>query len=352
MKNILARSLLFSVGLSTFALGDEASIERLPDMLAKIQYVAKLTEACPDNYQSEYFNWRKLNRIDDIESAVNVLSVNDAQLQVRLTEIARNAAAEVKLHSADYCAHLGQVLGNPDFMPFVAFNELSQKLLEEIPQEALTSERERADSQPINPELIKQDIAQVEAVMFNRRTLRVAGKSTALDAPELLFKNGDLCMDMQALVFRGGVAKHKAKNPSKWTRWRTNHGEREWLNGEKWQKFASTKALPPLDEGYRLESDLRFQQETDGGAFLITNVIRYQFFSDGKFIRQLDSYPTHDDAISSSVSFYYPEEEGRYEIHGYLLTLHFDSGETVYKTLVRDKNSPSPTWLDGNEYVE
>ncbi|MDG9671605.1 hypothetical protein ONV78_27970 [Hahella sp. CR1] len=348
----MAKSLFLSIGLSAFAFAEEASMERLPDMLAKIKYVAKLTEACPDSYQTEYLNWRMVNQVEAIEAAVNILLLNDGQLQVRLADIARDAAAEVKLHSADYCAHLEKILANPDFMPVFAFPELTQKLLDGTPQEVLTSEMERVAGQPLDLELIRQDMAQVEAVMFNRRQVRIAGKLATVDRPELLFKNGDLCMDAHALVFRGGIARHKARRPVKWTRWRINNGEREWLNGETWEKFVSAKEFPPLQEDFRMENTLSFQEETDGGAFPIINVVRYQFFSDGKFIRNLDSYPSHDDALSSTVSFYYPEEEGRYEIHGYLLTLHFDSGETIYKTLVRDKNAPSPTWLDGNEYVE
>ncbi|ABC28817.1 conserved hypothetical protein [Hahella chejuensis KCTC 2396] len=353
MTSFLAKSLLFSIGASAFAFGEEASIERLPDMLAKIQYVAKLTEACPDDYQSEYRNWRKLNRIDAIEAVVNVLLVDDAQLQVRLTDIARDAGGKAKLHRADYCVHLEQVLASPDFMPVLAFPELTQKLLDETPQEALTSEMERVAAQPLDPELIRQDMAQVETVMFNRRHLRIAGKSAVVDAPELLFKNGDLCMDASALVFRGGVARHKARRPAKWTRWRTNNGEREWLNGEKWEKFVSAKEFPPLQEDFRMENTLSFQEETDGGAFPIINVVRYQFSSDGKFTRNLDSYPSQDVPLNNaSVSFYYPKQEGRYEIDGYLLTLHFDDGETLYKTIVLDKNSSSPVWLNGDEYVE
>lgn len=203
--------------------------------------------------------------------------------------------------------------------------------------------------------------SKIESVVFvNKAAMGFGGMLTFAPSPVVLFKNGDACRSVQAVIPGKGIAAHKRKNPKLWTKWKVGNGEIMLKNKNNWQKVPYKQVYGPLKKGQRLnDSYLRITGAGNaamGGKSIVTAVENYVFSRDGRFL--------HKGAAAGSVGFddgYRTSraeghsrsrlEKGRYSIDGYILTLKHNNGRRSTNFIVADPKNPKAIWINGKGYA-
>ncbi|WP_148212699.1 hypothetical protein [Hahella chejuensis] len=321
-----------------------------------MKFAAELAKACPEEHAIEYQRWRERNRIEDLETVVAALLAKNKELQANTSKVDKATEQKARAAGAGSCALLKQLITSTEYQPAVVHKDMVDKLLSAT---TLTSaakektEKVQKQSPPLDSDVIKKDLAQIELVMFDYGVSHSMGMVSHQTHPVLLFENGEACKDMGALVFPGGLTAHKAEHPSRWTQWRKSWGDYELLRGENWKKLHFNQKYPPIEKGFRLNNTFHHLGSFSTGDSMTSLIKNYQFFSDGRFVSGAQAYASAETANSSTAFTHVsPDQKGRYEIEGYLLTLHYENGETQYKAIVLDMDDPSPIWLNGAGFVE
>jgi hypothetical protein len=206
---------------------------------------------------------------------------------------------------------------------------------------------------------LEERVKGIETIGFYTRTeMGVGGYFNFVPAPMVLFKSGDALRDMKQLADPAGLEANKSAHPSAWTKWRRNGGVLESLESNNtWKKLPYPKTYDRLAKGFKLSGKYKRLSGTGnvafGGGSSVTAWSELVFDRSGTF-RTSDggSVSSVDDRSSAFATGTRPEGSGTYEIEGYVLTLRYAGGHTVYRMITADASDPKAIWLDGFGYTQ
>lgn len=192
-------------------------------------------------------------------------------------------------------------------------------------------------------------------------TMGVGGFLTTRIFPIVLFRDGRVLLDIEALAQPAALAAHQRSHPDDWARWRREAGElqleRRGREGTAWKKLYFQTTYPRLPEGFRLEGRFRALSGTGnlafGGSDSVVAFREYTFARDGRVLRGGGagaSAAAGDFSVATASAA--PAQRGRYRIDGLVLTLDWDDGSRESRLIVADPKDPKTAiWLDGTGYV-
>jgi hypothetical protein len=194
---------------------------------------------------------------------------------------------------------------------------------------------------------------EIDTVMVEMKYGVGPGGGFTLDVrPVILFKDGTACRDMNFVARHDDVATHRMKYPNAWTRWQVIDGKVALQNGSRWVYLDFQLKYPPLARGYTLNDVYRHLSgggnTSFGGDVLIVTEATYQLTSGHRFAQGSFAGVLSSSVTSLSVP---PDQQGDYEIEGYRITLHYDSGKTVTTSFVFNERDPGIILLSGTSFV-
>jgi hypothetical protein len=202
-------------------------------------------------------------------------------------------------------------------------------------------------------------LTSIDSFGFATRPKMGFGGFIALDIyPIVLFKNGEVLRDVEALQFSAGLSAHKAANPDEWSHWRRQGETLQWLNAGNWQELPFQNTYAQLPEALRFEGRFRSVDGVGslaiGGNAAVTLIDEYQFSRDGSVV--------HSGALGSQAAFGDTSvvtsggpavRNGHYRVQGLLLHIDYDDGSREQRILITDPTDPSGAiWLDGKGYAQ
>lgn len=203
-----------------------------------------------------------------------------------------------------------------------------------------------------------QDLAaKIEGFGFDYTTTMGIGGGMAMRVfPVVLFKDGQVLEDVEALAFAGGMEAHKRANPDDWTRWRRAGGKLQTQTKKGWENLPFTAVYAKLPDGFKLNG--RFQSlggggnTAYGGSDFFAAWSTFDFLPDGRVVKGggAGGYSAFQQA-SSAFSSVAPERRGRYRINGLMLEITYDNKASEQFLIVSDPKDPSVIWLDGTSYT-
>jgi len=203
-----------------------------------------------------------------------------------------------------------------------------------------------------------QDLAtKIEGFGFDyNMTMGIGGGMAMRVFPVVLFKDGHVLEDVEALSFAGGMEAHKRANPDDWTRWRRAGGKLQTQTSKGWENLPFTAIYAKLPDGFKLNG--RFQSlggggnTAYGGSDFFAAWSTFDFLTDGRVVKGggAGGYSAFQQA-SSAFSSVAPERRGRYRIEGLMLNITYDNKANEQFLIVSDPKDPSVIWLDGTSYT-
>ncbi|RYG34475.1 MAG: hypothetical protein EON93_08050, partial [Burkholderiales bacterium] len=175
--------------------------------------------------------------------------------------------------------------------------------------------------------------AKIEGFGFDyNMTMGIGGGMAMRVFPVVLFKDGQVLEDVEALAFTGGMEAHKRANPDDWTRWRRAGGKLQTQTSKGWENLPFTAIYAKLPDGFKLNG--RFQSlggggnTAYGGSDFFAAWSTFDFLPDGRVVKGggAGGYSAFQQA-SSAFSSVAPERRGRYRING--LTLGSFGSDTI-----------------------
>jgi hypothetical protein len=187
-------------------------------------------------------------------------------------------------------------------------------------------------------------------------TMGIGGGMAMRVFPVVLFKDGQVLEDVEALSFAGGMEAHKRANADDWTRWRRAGGKLQTQTSKGWENLPFTAIYAKLPDGFKLNG--RFQSlggggnTAYGGSDFFAAWSTFDFLPDGRVVKGggAGGYSAFQQA-SSAFSSVAPERRGRYRINGLMLEITYDNKANEQFLIVSDPKDPSVIWLDGTSYT-
>jgi hypothetical protein len=194
-------------------------------------------------------------------------------------------------------------------------------------------------------------LAQIDSIGFDFRAIAGYGGVVMDTFPVMLFRNGDLLMDVSALADTGGLEAHKKSKPDKWQKWRRSEGKLQRSGPEGWRDLAFQVSYPKLPDGFKLNGKFDSASGIGTAGESVMAWRRYQFFSNGQVQREAGVGSNSKVANSTTVSkTAAPHRKGSYRVEGLTLRIAYDDGSTESYVLVTDPKDPRAIWLDGVGY--
>lgn len=180
----------------------------------------------------------------------------------------------------------------------------------------------------------------------------------ALDVyPIVLFRGGEVLLDVTGLSFPAGLEAHRRAHPEDWSRWRREGGKLQVARDGGWKNPSFQATYPRLPDGFRLDGLFRSLSGTGtlavGGTQEVTAWSDYRFSADGSVVRG-GGVGGRSEAGNASVatSSAARTRRGRYSIDGLTLRITYDDGSVESRILIADPTDPKTAiWLDGVGYV-
>ncbi|MEZ5459259.1 MAG: hypothetical protein R3E65_08105 [Steroidobacteraceae bacterium] len=206
-------------------------------------------------------------------------------------------------------------------------------------------------------------LAEIDAFGFHSRmTMGVGGFLTTRIFPVVLFRNGDVLLDVEGLADPDGLEAHRGAHAKAWTRWRRTGGELQLEmpgkgGAREWRKLHFQTTYAKLPAGFRLDGRYRSLKGVGnlamGGTDSVTAYSEYAFTPDGRVTRGGGVGSTSQAGdISTVTAGTALDRIGRYDIDGLTLRMRWDDGRIESRILVADPNDPKTAlWLDGIGYV-
>lgn len=162
----------------------------------------------------------------------------------------------------------------------------------------------------------------------------------------VLVDGGHALIGMAALADPSGLARHREDHPGQWTTWRTAGAAYEVKTGSGWEKLTR---FDPAPAGFKLTRGYRRAATSvpDARNVSVTAWSTVRFDANGRFTSGGGAGVSGDNV---QVTGRDAERGGRYEIAGYTLTLRFDDGTTVVRTIVVGTDRKT-IWIDGTAYT-
>jgi hypothetical protein len=196
-------------------------------------------------------------------------------------------------------------------------------------------------------------LAQIDSFGFDFRPIAGYGGVTMDIYPVLLFRNGDLLMDVSALAYAGGLEAHKKSKPDKWQKWRRNDGKLQRSGSEGWRDLAFQVSYPKLPDDFSLNGKFRSTSGIGTAGESVVAWRQYQFSANGQVEREAgvgsNSKVANGSTVSKTVA---PNRKGSYRVEGLMLRMAYDDGSNESYVLVTDPKDPRAIWLDGVGYKQ
>ena len=353
------RSLCLSLWLAVPAVGFAAGHDAdLTDILTTSLAVTGLVDACirqTDDFPVQaYQQWRNENHLDGIERYMETLARKDKQFAQGYRKAKAKVEHSIKAMVPKQCGMVPRVFSAEKYQIAKLYPDRIASMLKQsdVPSDSSSVEKaksgtraksgSRAEAEKvIDKGVLEDNVEDIETVVFIH---------DGATRPVVLFENGEACTDMEALVFTGGLDGHKRQYPGRWATWRGSDGDYELRSNGRWSKVDYPDDTPPVESGHKLNGSYRHL----GGRFSAGWTRAYNFSPDGRFSLDAMGFANVEGTSGSSASlsvYSSGSSQGRYEIDGYILTLHFDDGTLLYRSIVVDPDGEDVVWIDGPGYV-
>lgn len=201
---------------------------------------------------------------------------------------------------------------------------------------------------------LTEELGGIETIaMDSTFQMGAGGAFYFLPSPVIVFKDGSLCEDIDFLTEGLDAASHQAKYPNSWTKWRMENGVRQIQNSKgEWDDIGYGEEYAPLPKGTTFTASFTNTSGGGdtalGGSTITLALSRIEFLADSRFVQ--GKYVGASSA-GTTIGSAPADQQGSYEIEGYLLTLRYDDGRTLVRSLVIDPLFTDIMWLDGGAYL-
>ncbi|GGX75459.1 hypothetical protein GCM10007392_48270 [Saccharospirillum salsuginis] len=291
---------------------------------------------------------------------IQIVSDREA-LSGKREKISQLASQQAGRMLPEACSQFSQLLRIDDMNPLQRYPQLQERLTDSTPRSAKGKGRVEASrdtghnvsvTNSYNPEHAESTTDAIEFVVFDY--LPRGGEFAVV--PVMLFENGEACTDMALITEYQDAEQHKRQHPARWRQWRFQ-GDRVQLKGEgDWQDVQYQQQYTGFPEGYRFDHRYkRLNSMSSGGGNFAMASRHIELNKDGTFISGQATFANSENSTTgaqASVASLPDNRTGRYRVEGYLLTLEYDSGEVVHKSIVTDdQDDPEVIWINGYDYV-
>ena len=291
--------------------------------------------------------WARDNRIDALRTRIAALeAARRRQIDPAATAVVQRLGAL----ASDGCAAAVAATRAPDAQ-LAALAPAPAPAAAAAPAPAVVAaEPVRAD-----PALL----AQIEGFGFDTRAaMGIGGFITTEVYPVVLFRDGRLLKDVEALLHPGGLAAHRAAQPKDWSRWRRGGGELQIERGSAWEKLAFQTVYARLPDSFRLAGLYRRLGGGGnvgvGGTDSVAAWNEYRFGADGRVSRGGGAGARAETGGGSVATAQRTAgRSGTYRVDGLVLKIRYDDGGEESRILITDPKDPTGAiWLDGRGYVQ
>lgn len=320
---------------------------------------SKCSGASARNALAQTAKWETANEAALIRKAIAQLE-QDSKTKQDLATARRGITDKFTMAKHDPCTYLVATVTLPDSQ-FADTRQLAT-LRRELNGEASTAAAK--DNTPPSPvrtaeqnQRMKDLAAKIEGFGFDYSMTPGVGGGMFMNVyPVVLFKDGQVLDDVEALSFAGGMEAHKRTNPDDWTRWRRRGDRLQTQTSKGWENMPFTSIYSKLPDGFKLNG--RFQSlggggnTAYGGSDFIAAWSTFDFLPDGRVVKGggAGGYSAFQQA-SSAFSTVAPDKRGRYRINGLMLEITYDNKASEQFLIVSDPKDPSVIWLDGTGYT-
>jgi hypothetical protein len=199
---------------------------------------------------------------------------------------------------------------------------------------------------------------RIEAFGFDTcMRMGIGGFLAVSTCPVVLFKDGALLSDLEALLQPAALQAHKARHPDSWTRWRRQGGELQVERKAGWKALGFQTTYASLPKDFRLDGRYRALSGAGtlavGGTDAVAAWRDYRFHADGR-IEHEGGVGGRSEFGNASVATRHAAagRQGRYRIDGLLLVITWDDGAIERSIVVTDpRDAKGAIWLDGVGFV-
>jgi hypothetical protein len=184
----------------------------------------------------------------------------------------------------------------------------------------------------------------IETVVIDSRPISTGIITLQEPFPVLLFEDGSACNDMNFVVQDLDAASHREDNPAKWTEWKRINGKVALLKSGAWSKLADDGEYAPQARGFALDGSFRHVSSYSVGTFVNVNETTYRFLPGHRFAVSGAAVFTTGNANGGSTQ---ADQQGTYEVDGYVLRLHYESGREALSSLVSGEADPRTIYVGG-----
>jgi hypothetical protein len=298
--------------------------------------------------------WQRANGVAEILARLNELMA-DANIRQSIENIKASASSKFR-GTIDACVFFRAAVKSPEAQFASATPEVlaSLKSAVAVAAEAVTDKPQARAAEmktPEKPGSASAILAQIDSIGFDFRAIAGYGGVVMDSFPVVLFRNGDLLMDVSALADTGGLEEHKKSKPDKWQKWRRSEGKLQRSGPEGWHDLAFQVSYPKLPDDFRLNGKFDSASGIGTAGESVIAWRGYQFSANGHVEREAgvgsDSKVANSTTVSKTVS---PRRKGSYRVEGLMLQIAYEDGTNESYVLVTDPKDPRAIWLDGVGY--
>jgi hypothetical protein len=322
----------------------------LANAVGRILMTDLLRERCPSAGQGQLAagvaDWERRNRAAEVRRAVEVAR-RDPQEDAQYLKARAGMEQALSAVKGQECEGLKQWIASPQ-------SDIAWRA-------TTTTTSPRPAPAPANRPQLPATPANIQGyALIQTYGLGYGGMMVVRFEPVVLFRSGDLLMDLKGLAAPGGVAAYRRSNPENWSRWRLAGGTYEYAKKDgSWGKISGNKVWSSPPTGRLAGAYVRTTGAGNlamGGTSAVFAQTAYEFRPGGRVLRRgFSSASTSVEGGGSRTSTVTGAnagpKTGRYTVSGVMMTIAYDDGETERATLMTHPTDPDIIWLDGYEYI-
>ena len=178
------------------------------------------------------------------------------------------------------------------------------------------------------------------------------GSITVRIRPAVLYKSGDILLDMEGVAAPGGPASDRARNPQRWSQWRQAGGGYQYRTKKgEWQSIYNNKVwstAPTAQLSGRYVNTGGTGNTALGGGAAVFAEAAYTFEPGGRVTR--DQFAGSTSPTTTALGRASPRS-GRYSVSGLTLTIAYDDGGREQALFMTHPSDPNIVWVNGLEYI-
>jgi hypothetical protein len=309
--------------------------------------------------------WQKANGVAEIRARLNELMA-DADIRQSIEKVKASASSKFR-GTIDACVFFRAAVKSPEAQFASATPEVLASLKKagagatepvvDKPKAAVgkdTSSAPADSAKPAGkPSSATAVLAQIDSIGFDFRAVAGYGGVVMDTFPVVLFRNGDLLMDVSALADTGGLEAHKKSKPDEWQKWRRSGGKLQRTGSEGWRDLAYQVTYPRLPDDFRLNGKFNSTSGIGTAGESVVAYRQYRFLANGQVECEAgvgsNSKVANSTTVSKTVA---PNRKGSYRVEGLTLRIAYEDGSNESYVLVTDPKDPRAIWLDGVGYTQ